>query len=314
MGTAPCLQKVAKGNNTINHPLVPVKLPFPMLKKILHEPLTHFFLAGALVFFLYSLLGPEAASERQVLIDEAVIERLKSGWRLRSNREPTAVELDGLLADHLYEELFSREARALGLEYGDPVIRRRLTQKMALLSESAAQQVEPGDAKLLAWYEAHPELYRTEPRLGFKHIYFNHDRPDGRAVHDAKALLSHLEGAAATAGGPELGDNFMLPHEFTDIGLSQLDRLFGEDFATSLLALETGSWQGPALSGYGYHLVYLYRIQDAEALPFDESRPRVLQDWQRHRIEQAEKDLLEELTSRYEITYTKEARLLLDAE
>ena len=285
-----------------------------MLKKILHEPLTHFFLAGALVFFLYSLLGPEAASERQVLIDKSVIERLKSGWRLRTNRQPTAAELEGLLADHLYEELFSREARALGLEYGDPVIRRRLAQKMNLLAESSAQQLEPGEDELRAWYDAHPELYRTEPRLGFKHIYFSHDRPDGRAVDDAKALLSRLEGADAAAGRPDVGDSFMLPREFTDIGRSQLGRLFGEDFATSLLTLETGSWQGPALSGYGYHLVYLHRLQDAAPIRFAESRPRVLQDWQRNRIEQAEKNLLEELKSRYEITYTNEARLLLDAE
>ena len=285
-----------------------------MLKKILHEPLTHFFLAGALVFFLYSLLGTEAASERQVLIDKAVIERLKSGWRLRSNREPTAAELDGLLADHLYEELFSREARALGLEYGDPVIRRRLAQKMNLLAEISAQQVEPGEDELRAWYDAHPELYRTEPRLGFKHIYFSHDRPGGRAVDDAKTLLSRLEGADAAGGEPDPGDSFMLPREFTDIGRSQLGRLFGEEFATSLLVLETGSWQGPALSGYGYHLVYLHRLEDAAPIPFAESRSRVLQDWQRNRIEQAEKDLLEELKSRYEITCTKEARKLLDAQ
>ena len=281
-----------------------------MLKKILHEPLSHFVLASGLVFFLYSLIGSDIDSGRQVVIDKAVVERLKSGWRLRANREPTAAELDGLLADHLYEELFSREARALGLEYGDPVIRRRLTQKMSLLTESAAQQAEPGADTLLAWYEAHPELYRTEPRLGFKHIYFSHDRPGGRAAEDAGALLSRLEGAAATAGVPDLGDSFMLPREFTDIGQSQLGRLFGEEFAASLLALETGSWQGPILSGYGYHLVYLYQVHDAKPIPFEESRPRVLQDWQRARYEQAEQDLLEELKSRYEIIYTKEARNL----
>ena len=281
-----------------------------MLKKILHEPLSHFVLASGLVFFLYSLIGSDIDSGRQVVIDKAVVERLKSGWRLRANREPTAAELDGLLADHLYEELFSREARALGLEYGDPVIRRRLTQKMSLLTESAAQQAEPGADTLLAWYEAHPELYRTEPRLGFKHIYFSHDRPGGQAAEDAGALLSRLEGAAATAGVPDLGDSFMLPREFTDIGQSQLGRLFGEEFAASLLALETGSWQGPILSGYGYHLVYLYQVHDAKPIPFEESRPRVLQDWQRARYEQAEQDLLEELKSRYEIIYTKEARNL----
>ena len=284
-----------------------------MPKKILHEPLTHFFLAGGLVFLLYALIGPDDTSDRQIVIDNSVIERLKSAWQLRTNREPGPEELDGLVADYLYEELFSREARALGLELNDPVIRRRLAQKMNLLAESAAQQAEPGEAELLAWYEAHPELYRTESRLGFKHIYFSHDRPGGSAADDAAALLSRLEGSGESVG-PDMGDAFMLPREFTDIGRSQLGRLFGDDFAATLFTLRTGSWQGPVPSGYGHHLVYLYGVQDAEPIPFNESRDRVLQDWQRDRTEQAETALLQELKRRYEIIYTKEARIRLGSE
>ena len=284
-----------------------------MPKKILHEPLAHFFLAGGLVFLLYALIGPDDTSDRQIVIDNSVIERLKSAWQLRTNREPGPEELDGLVADYLYEELFSREARALGLELNDPVIRRRLAQKMNLLAESAAQQAEPGEAELLAWYEAHPELYRTESRLGFKHIYFSHDRPGGSAADDAAALLSRLEGSGESVG-PDMGDAFMLPREFTDIGRSQLGRLFGDDFASRLFTLRTGSWQGPVPSGYGHHLVYLYGVQDAEPIPFNESRDRVLQDWQRDRTEQAETALLQELKRRYEIIYTKEARTRLGSE
>ena len=284
-----------------------------MLKKFLHEPLAHFFLAGGLVFLLYALLGPDDASDRRIVIDNGVIERLESAWQLRTNREPGPEELDGLVADYLYEELFSREARALGLEQDDPVIRRRLAQKMAMLAESAAQQAEPGEAELLAWYEAHPELYRTQARLGFRHIYFSHDRPGGRAADDAAALLSRLEGAGASAG-QDLGDPFMLPREFTDIGRPQLGRLFGDDFAATLFTFRSGSWQGPVESGYGYHLVYLHGVRESEPVPFDESRERVLQDWQRDRRQQAEQALLEELKSRYEITYTKEALILLGSE
>ena len=284
-----------------------------MLKKFLHEPLAHFFLAGGLIFLVYALIGPDDASERQIVIDNGVIERLKSAWQLRANREPGPEELDGLVADYLYEELFSREARALGLELDDPVIRRRLAQKMNLLAESAAQQAEPREAELLAWYEAHPELYRTQDRLGFNHIYFSHDRPGGSAAQDAAALLSRLEGTDESAG-KDMGDTFMLPREFTDIGRSQLGGLFGNDFAATLFTLPAGRWQGPVASGYGYHLVYLYGMQEAEPIPFSESRPRVLQDWQRDRYEQTEKALLEELKSRYEIVYTEEARIRLGSE
>ena len=106
----------------------------------------------------------------------------------------------------------------------------------------------------------------------------------------------------------------MLPHEFSDVGRSQLGRLFGEDFAAMLFTLKPGSWQGPVPSGYGYHLVYLFDKQDARPIPFSESKTRVLQDRQRDENEQATKELLEELKCRYGISYTTEARSLLSGE
>ena len=216
-----------------------------MSKTFLHEPLLHFFLAGGLIFLFYSLIGPDGAPDNEIVVDNAVIERLKATWQGRTKREPSPDELDGLLADYLFEELFYREARSLGLEQGDPIIRRRLVQKMTLLTETAAQQAQPTEAELMEWYDAHPDLYRMEPRLGFKHIYFSHDRRDGNAEKDASALLSRLKGLDETAAQPGLGDAFMLPHEFTDVGRSQLGRLFGEDFAAMLFTLKPGSWQGP---------------------------------------------------------------------
>ena len=124
-------------------------------------------------------------------------------------------------------------------------------------------------------------------------------------------LLARLAGLDDNAGQPELGDSFMLPHEFTDIGRSQLGRLFGGEFAATLFELEPGSWQGPVGSGYGYHLVYLLHLKDAEPIPFGESKTRVTQDWQRDRYEQAKQGILEELKNRYEISYTEEAQSLL---
>ena len=272
----------------------------------------HFILAGGLIFLLYFLIEADGTADNQIVVDKAAIERLVATWQRQTGRAPTPVELEGLHADYLFEELFYREARSLGLEQDDPIIRRRLVQKMDLLTESAAQQVQPGETELMAWYDAHPELYRTEPRLGFKHIYFSHDRRDNSAEKDASALLSRLAGLDENAGQPGLGDVFMLSHEFIDVGRSQLGRLFGEDFAATLFTLTSGSWQGPVRSGYGYHLVYPFDIRAAEPMPFAESKPRVLQDWQRDRYKQARQDLLEELKSRYEIAYTPEAEAALN--
>ena len=301
-------------DNIIKWCAIPIKLSVCMIKKFLHEPLVHFFLTGGLIFLLYSLIGADSVTDNEIIVNNAVIERLKATWQRQTNREPTPDELDGLLADYLFEELFYREARSLGLEQDDPIIRRRLVQKMTLLTETAAQQVQPDEAELKEWYDAHPDLYRTEPRLGFKHIYFSHDRRGGSAEKDASALLSHLKGLDENAAQPGQGDVFMLPHKFPDVGRSQLGRLFGEDFAATLFTLKAGNWQGPVPSGYGYHLVYLFDKQDARPTPFTESKTRVLQDRQRDKNEQVTKDLLEELKSRYEISYSEEVQALLNAE
>ena len=51
--------------------------------------------------------------------------------------------------------------------------------------------------------------------------------------------------------------------------------------------------RGPARSGYGYHLVYLFDVRAATLIPFTESRTRVMQDWQRDRYEQVKQQMLE---------------------
>ena len=279
-----------------------------MSKKILHEPLVHFVLAGVFIFILYSLLEPGSAGDDDIIVDMATIERFSAEWSRRMKRAPAPEELEGLLADYILKSFYPVKPGPW-MAQDDPVSAAAVPKGTA--AESAAQQVQPADAELLEWYEAHPELYSSDPRLGFKHIYFSHDRRDTSAEKDAAALLPRLAGLDENAGQPGLGDSFMLPHEFTDISRSQLDRLFGADFAAALLELEPGSWQGPARSGYGYHLVYLLEVRDATQIPFTESRTRVMQDWQRDRYEQVKQELLEELKNRYEISYTEEAQSLL---
>ena len=50
--------------------------------------------------------------------------------------------------DHVREEVYYREALALGLDRDDTVIRRRLMQKMEFLTEAAAADATAGDAAL----------------------------------------------------------------------------------------------------------------------------------------------------------------------
>lgn len=65
------------------------------------------------------------------------------GWKKTRMRAPTVDELKGLIEDRIREEIYYREALAMGLDRDDMIIRRRLRQKMEFLSHDLTAQVDP---------------------------------------------------------------------------------------------------------------------------------------------------------------------------
>src|SRR5512144_748603 len=97
--------------------------------KILREPLLHFVIAGAVLFGGYTLLDrgePNAAGLGPVHIGKGEVRWLRETFSNQWRRTPTSEELNGLVTNLIEEELLAREARALGLDQNDTVVRRRL--------------------------------------------------------------------------------------------------------------------------------------------------------------------------------------------
>ena len=111
----------------------------------------------------------------------------------RASDPRTPSELKGLIDDHVREEIASREARRLGLDRDDTLIRRRLRQKLEFLVEDDAQSAPPTDAELQAWLDAHREAYRRDPDVGFRHVL----------VSRARARPGRRGGCAGAAGPPD---------------------------------------------------------------------------------------------------------------
>ena len=170
-------------------------------------------------------------------------------WTRQWRRPPTDEELTGLVADHLKEEVLAREAKALELDVGDTIVRRRLAQKMAFLLDDTIRTAEPPEAELRALYETRPDLVRTPARVSFSQVFFRREQGDGRA----RASLAALSDAAAIPD--EQGDRLLLGDTFADQDEQALTNLFGASFAQAVLALPVGRWSGPVESGYGLHLV-----------------------------------------------------------
>ncbi len=223
------------------------------MKKWHKEPLLHFLIIGAMIFVLFSIVNKAEipVSDNKIVVTASDIERLSGNWSKKWSRPPTETELKGMVDSYIKEEVYYREALALGLDQNDTILRRRLMQKMEFLSNDLADLSTPDEAALNKYFLDNPEKYELPARVSFTHIYFSLDKRGAKAAEEAKSVLSGLKALRA----PEMGDSFMLEYDFVQETPFEVERLFGRGFAEQLFKSNINSWQGPIESGYGLHLV-----------------------------------------------------------
>ena len=266
--------------------------------KWLREPLVHFLLIGAALFAAFSFLGKRTGNTpSQIVITPGRIEHLAATYNRVHGRPPMPEELAGLIREYIREEVYYREALALGLDKDDPVIRNRLRLKMEFVSDDIAAQTEPTDAQLQAYLQAHPDAFRIEPRLTFRQIFFE-------AAHApaAAALLPQLNKAGADANLAGLGDPFLLEGKFTAVPADEIAKQFGDKFAAQLIVLPTGQWLGPIESGYGEHLVFIADRTTGRLPALAEVRDVVRREWLNARRTEATEKFYQALLKRYKVT------------
>jgi hypothetical protein len=269
---------------------------------VLAEPLLHFALLGAVLFGAYAALsGPAGPAEDEIIVSAGKIEHLATLFARTWQRPPTRAELEALVNEHVREEVAHREGRALGLDADDAIIRRRLRQKLEFIAGDLAEQALPSDADLEAYLAAHPEVFRIEPRLTFRHVYLNPAERGERLEDDARALLEVLM-AAPAADLSTHGDRFLLPGTYESASPSDIARLFDPAFAEAVAALPAGQWRGPIWSGYGAHLVSVDASVEGRLPELAEVRDAVRREWERERSRAVVDALYAEMLRDYEVT------------
>jgi hypothetical protein len=107
--------------------------------KLVKDPWFHFLLLGVAFFVLFEWVGDDARTEINQAVEIVVMEgrilALSQNFAKVWQRPPTEQELDGLIQDHIREEILYRQALAIGLDRDDTIVRRRMRQKIEFLSE-----------------------------------------------------------------------------------------------------------------------------------------------------------------------------------
>ena len=278
------------------------------MKRIFKDPLLHFLLLGAAIFVGYGFVSPRSLDESgKVVITQGQIEHLAAGFAKTWQRPPSPEELSGLVQDHLKEEIYCREAIALGLDKNDTVIRRRLRQKMEFVSDDIAAQKEPTDAELEGYLKSHADTFRTEQRLTFRQVYLNPQKHGDHLADDAAKELAQLSQAGSQVDASTLGDSFLLEYEFTAVPAGEIAKQFGEQFPAQLLALKPGQWQGPIESGYGVHLLCISERTEGRLPALAEVRDAVRREWDNARRLEGNEKFYQALLKRYTVTIEQPA-------
>jgi hypothetical protein len=273
------------------------------MKKLIREPFIHFVLLGAAIFVAYHFLSARVDNQPgKILITQGNVTSMMIGFSRTWQRPPTREELDGLIRDRLREEVYYREAVAMGLDRDDPVIRRRLQQKLQFVTDDVATPAEPTDAELSQYLKTHADVFRVDRRFTFNQAYLDPAKHGERLAQDINNLLTQLrQHGSSDLDLTSLGDTFLLEHRFEATPTTEIAKQFGEKFVERLADVPIGQWFGPVESGYGMHLVFVEERTGWRMPELAEVRDAVRREWTNARRLESNEKSFQTLLKHYEV-------------
>jgi len=290
-----------------------------VVKRIVRDPLIHFLAGGGLLFAVFALLhgGDTTGTSdgKTIVVDQPALvtfmqyqsSAFQPAYFTAQFNAMSAKDRKALIDKYVREEALVREARAMGLDQGDYVIRRRMIQKMTyLIDDAATETFDPTEADLQRYFLAHKDAYQSAPTITFTHVFVDQEikHPEGAEAR-AERLKAQLE--AKRAGfddAPGYGDRFAYLSNYVQRTPDFVENQFGAEFAAAAMKLQPSShWQGPIKSDYGYHLVLVTQRAPASLPKLSEVRDQVKDDLLRDTIAAYREKALDDLTRRFAVRW-----------
>lgn len=263
----------------------------------------------AAVLFGRYVMGP-GRTTREILVTEAHLEALRQDHSRRTGSLPTEEEEKRLIARYIDEEVLVREAMRMGMDQGDPIVRRRLVQKMESLMEEFYGKAEPGEAEVREYFEAHKERFLEQPRVSLTHVFLG--RGADTETAEGSSVKAVLEKLRAGADPRTVGMPFPLGNSLEQRTHRELEGMFGDSFAKSVAGLPQGVWHGPVESSYGVHIVRVDSRSPARQKGLEEVRERVVKELTTQRLEAGKRSELSRLRKQYRIRWVGSEGKVLD--
>jgi len=267
-------------------------------KRILREPVILFVMIGFAFYLLHALVTNLRPAERKLIeVSMEQMEQMATQFAATWMRPPTESEFQGLIDNHIRNEVYYREALILSLDKNDQVIQNRLRQKLELLMDNMASVNVPSEQMLATYLQENPDAFRRDYELSFIQVYVNpENHQDPEQV--ARDLLIQLK---AGASPEELGDRTFMGYEFPNYTQSDVSRQFGDEFAQQLALEWTGDWTGPLFSAMGVHLVFVGHFKEGIMPELSEIRSIVEREWMARQKTELKDAAYEKLLEAYDV-------------
>jgi hypothetical protein len=267
-------------------------MPTKPVKKLFSEPLVQFLIIGAAIFLIDSVITDSRKDNSKIVINDARLSELTSIFMEGQGREPSPIEVDNMIIKWAQNEVLFREAKKMGLDQGDEMIRSRLVLKMQnVLFNSVSVEVPP-DAQLKAWFEEYKEDYDIPAKYTVEQFYFAADNPD--ALEEAEALTT-------TIGSADVPPDYEQQlRRYPSRPKASLKNLFNDNGLQNLLKSNINQWQVVS-SKKGLHLARVTKLEPAKQADFYAIKRQVIKDWKRYSKDLQLMQQTTEIANRYTI-------------
>ena len=237
--------------------------------------------------------------------------RLLAGFE-RDSRNPVDRDTRQHVLDRMIEEeLLVQRALDLGLAQVDRRVRADLTSSLIASVVSTAEEHDPSQEELRAFYRDQLDFFERPGRLRVAQILFRvgPDQTDSLVLEKAESARNELlEGQPFEAVEAKYGDPQISPLPDTLLPGMKLREYIGPSALEAVRQLAPGEISEPVRSGMGFHLLRVIDATPAIQPPFEEIEPQIRSEWVRRAGDQALRDYLDQLRADGDVQVLTPAR------
>ncbi len=260
------------------------------LLSVLREPLVQFLAIGSLLFAVERVVAIQADDPFEIIVDPAEISRLVRVFTEGQGRPPTEEDVRNLLVKWGQNEIFFREAKAMGLDQGDEMMRSRLILKMRNVIFNRVVEQPPEEAELRDWFELNRESYDIPERYTLERLRL----PEVASLAQTEALAVTLNDQALSE------DQQSHLQEFKRRTAENIAAFLSRENADALLKLPAGQWLPVETSGK-QSLVRVSVVHEAVPAEFENVRYQAAKDFKKAASGLQVSEMAEEIASKYRI-------------